>query len=280
VLRARTLQPRWRHRRRGISSVIATVFLVGITVIAGILLFAFRPKLPPPASSISYYAAVDRTTRAYGDGTDVICVNGGSQPCWMPVIEIIITDHSPAVIPLTSLYVRFICNGTNYLYTSFESIEVNTSSGTVLSAHPPTLGLCGSWNPQSGGTGTAFDRLLYFDQINPGSLNLQTGDVLVLYTHQFEPPFCHNLPCWLTPSQHSIVGTTSKAYESCPEPGYANGGNALANGTYELTKCDDDFHGAPYFCYTTLNACYINIVFLGTQFPATVQSIPLYGLAA
>jgi hypothetical protein len=230
------------------------------------------------ASSINYSALVDRTALAYGDGTDKICVNGGSQPCWMPVIEIVITDHSPAVIPLSSLYLRFVCNGTSYLYAPFKSIEVNMATGTVVSSNPPVLGLCGTWNPQGGQVGTAFDRLLFFSQLVQGAPNLAAGDILFLYTHQFEPPFCHTLPCWLTAAQYAVVGTSSKTYGYCPEPGYGNGGSKLANGTYELTKCDDDFHGAPYFCYTTPNSCALQMIYFGTQVQSTISSIPLYGL--
>ncbi|HKS59286.1 MAG TPA: archaellin/type IV pilin N-terminal domain-containing protein [Thermoplasmata archaeon] len=266
------------RRRRGVSNIIATVMLVGLTVVAGSFLWGFRPSLPPTPSSISYQAEQGRTALAYGDGSDAVCVSGGSQPCLMPVIEIIITDHSPSFILLTSLFIQFQCNGTSYLFTSVASIEVDMSTGTVVSKTPPTLGQCGTWNPQ-GKSGVAFDRLLFFAQVIPGATSLGAGDILMLFTHQFEPPFCRTLPCWLTAAQFGVVGTQNKAYAQCPEPGYANGGAKLANGTYELIACDDDFHGAPYFCYTTVNACFINFVYVGTGVESTVRSIPLYGLS-
>jgi hypothetical protein len=42
--------------------------------------------------------------------------------------------------------------------------------------------------------------------------------------------------------------------------------------------CDDDFHGAPEWCYTVVNACTLILAYQGPP-SATEMSVPLYGLS-
>ena len=218
------------------------VFLVAITVVAATLLFELRPALPPVPVRISYIANTGGTQPTWGDGSDCSVVNG-VESCWtLPVIEITITQEDPAAILISSLTFALVCNGTSYLSAPLGSLEwVPTVTGEPP-AKAPLLSHCGTYTPPK----AAFNRLVFFYQLTPGSDVLHSGDTIVIFAHSFEPP-------------------------NCPNPKYAKNGSLIA--------CDDDFHGAPPWCYTTAGACSVEIFYTG-QNTYLAMDIPLEGLSS
>jgi flagellin-like protein len=90
----------------------------------------------------------------------------------------------------------------------------------------------------------AFNRLVFFEQLSPKASALGDGDTIVVTAHSFEPP-------------------------NCPNPG--------ANG-----QCDDDFHGAPAWCYTSAaSQCAILVEYVSSSSTvgSSVLRIPLYGMS-
>lgn len=270
---------RYRRRQQAVSPVIATVMLVGLTLAAGTTLWTFRPALPAAPTGLYYEAVNSAGIPAWGDGSD--CKNIGTPPqqtCLpLPAVQIVITSQSPQVIPVANLFLYFFCNGTIYLSASLVAMEWVPGFTGTPSAGAPKLGTCGTYVPPS----AAFNRFGYFQQQSPGAKNLIDGDTLVFYSHTFFPTYCFGLPCWLTAAQHTALSTQAGANANgCPAPQYGSGPQPAANGTYQLVKCDDDFHGSPLWCYTVLNACEVLLYFSGSGVSAsTVLTIPLYGLA-
>lgn len=231
----------WTHARggrRGVSPIIGVVLILGITVVAGTLLWAFRPPLPGTPISVEYVAVGDQSEPAWGDPTD--CTNTSIYAVCndLPAFFIVFTAHSPVNLPLADLSFDLRCNGTSLVNGTFASMEVVPGSGASPGSGAPKLGNCGSWSPSPVGTGaTFFNRLLYFQQVQTGATILKNGDIFVVYLHP-ATDFCDR-------SGH------------CP---------------------DDDYHGAPPWCFTVPNACTIYISF--TQSPPTlVATIPVADLA-
>lgn len=219
---------RWRRRsRRGASPIIATLFLVGITVAGGVILWTLHTRTPPQPVTIEYSVVGGLTLPAWGDGSD--CTNsGGSQTCLLlPAFEFVFTAQSPGYLAVASLSFTLWCNGTRYLTASLPAMAWVPGTASTPGGSAPQLGKCGTYTPPN----AAFNRLTYFDQLSPGAVRLNDGDEIVVYTHTF---------------------TAFK---------------------------DDDFHGAPEWCYTTLNACSIVIAFTGTP-QSDVITLPLYGIAS
>ncbi len=217
--------------------------MVGLVVAAGTVLWTFRPQLPVQPSSISYQAVKGPGEPAWGDGSDCSTVNG-TQSCFvLPSIDFILTSSSPTSIALSRLTFYLFCNGSVYLSAPLSLMAWVPGSTKTLGAGSsvPQLGTCGTYVPPA----AAWNRLAYYHQLVPGSTTVVNGDYLVLYSHTFWPP------------------------GSCPAPTYKN---------KVLVSCDDDFHGAPEWCYTVLGACTIDLVYAGPPQAAVVQ-IPLYALS-
>jgi flagellin-like protein len=225
--------------RRAVSSIIATVFLVAMTVTAGAVLAAFRPPLHSAPSQINYIANGDATTETWGDGSDCKNVNT-NQTCFsLPAIDVVLTQFSPSVISISDLYFYFFCNGTVYLGGPLAAMEWVPGSTAMVSPDAPQLGSCGTFVPPK----AAFNRMVFFEQQIPGDFYLQPGDRIVLTAHTFEPP-------------------------NCPAPG-------------PMGQCDDDFHGAPEWCYLIPSACSMEMYYSGgTGISGSVLSISLYGLSS
>lgn len=211
-----------RRRSRGVAPIIATVILVGITVVAAAILYAFRPPYPTSTLSLTVYTSAAGSEPAWGDLSDCQDVNGVQTCQTLPVIDVIFVNPPPVL--LTNLEMVFFCNGSVYLAATLAQIEWipgNASSPTS----GPTLGTCAAFTPPR----AYWNRFAFFDQITPGVTVMQPGDILVFYAHTF---------------------TTFK---------------------------DDDFHGAPLWCYSTPGACYLDIFYTGTP-PSLAVEISLFGL--
>lgn len=227
---------RSRRPRRGVSTIIATVLLVGITLTAGLLLWKFRPNVPSPSPSFSFQAVGNVPEPTWGDPTDCSPASTPPQECQsLPATFIIVTSHFPSVIPVADLSFTFVCNGTVYLTAKLQAMEWVPGTTGAPSGSAPQLGSCGSYVPPR----AAFNRLAFFDQTTPGALNLANGDALVIYQRTFlQAP---GLNCLTT-----------------REPG-----------------CDDDFHGTPPWCVTVVGDCAMSISYSAPGFSGVVASIPM-----
>ncbi|HZY93144.1 MAG TPA: archaellin/type IV pilin N-terminal domain-containing protein [Thermoplasmata archaeon] len=261
-------------RRRGASPIIATLFLIGITITAGVTLWSFRVQLPSSTIHIWYQTVSPNTMHPYGDGSDCIDVGSGAnktQICQsLPGIDIVVTNFEPSHLPLASLQFYFLCDGTVYLSGSLSEMAwvpgdprtIGAGNGTT-----PTLGNCGTYTPPS----AAFNRFMYFQQLTPSDPNLEAGDQLVISAQSFAPPYCAFAPstlnvCWVTAAENAAIQADSKlklpVTSYCPVPAYAPGANPAANGSYGLNQCDDDYHGVPTSsCYTVPGACEIDVAY-------------------
>jgi len=234
---------RWRLRERtAISAIIGTVLMLGITVAAGTILWLYRPPLPPSPMTVQYVAIGSQTEPSWGDPTD--CTNSTiyANCDLLPAFFIVFTSHSPENIPLKSLVFDFRCNGTSLVNGTFLAMEVVPGSGANPNAGSPQLGKCGTWTPSpNGNQATYFNRLTYFQQVSVGAPTLKNGDIYVVYIHP-KADFCD----------------THKPTPYCP---------------------DDDFHGAPPWCFTVVGACTIFISYTGNpqQLIATIPVSQLSG---
>lgn len=276
---SRSRRSRRRITRRGASPILATVFLVALTIVAGTVLWGFRPSTPSSPVQIWYAASSPVTTQAYGDGSD--CKNVGSganatQVCeTLPAIDIVVTGFEPSGLALSSLQFYFFCRGSVYLSGTLAALEWVPGSQATVGGGPgsgvPALGTCGSYVPPA----AAFNRFMYFQQLRPGSPNLEPGDQLVIQAESFSPPSCAFAPstlniCWISAAQNLAVQADAKLFPStCPSPAYAPQSNPASNGSYGLDGCDDDYHGVPTAdCYTVTGACSMVVATIGP--PASI----------
>lgn len=234
------------RQRRGVAPIIGTILLVAITVVLASLLL-IKPPLPPTPSQLGYYMQ-QATFPTWGDRTDCK-TNATTQALYgcfsLPSFQIIITEITPTDIQISSLRFYFFCNGSTYLQASLSSMEWVPGIDQQAPAGAPQLGSCGSYTPPN----AAFNRLAFFVQDIPSLTTLAVGDQIVLVAHSFEYPNCPNLK----PGQK-------------PTP---------------QDPCDDDFHGAPSWCYTeTAPNCALEIYYqpTTTSISSSLLRIPLYGL--
>lgn len=231
-----------RSRRGGSSNIIAVVLILALTVTAGVILWAYRPPLPPTPVSLQYEAIGDQSEPAWGDPTDCGGNTGINASCiTLPSFFLVVTSHTPSALVLTAVTLDFRCNGTSLVNGSLASLEVVPGTGANPSAGSPKLGTCGTWSPNPhGNQATFFNRLLYFQQLSVGAPILSDGDQIVVYEHP-AANFCDN--------SHPA---------NCP---------------------DDDYHGAPPWCFTVPDACTIYLTY--TEHPVTlIATIPVGQLAA
>ncbi|HZY71113.1 MAG TPA: hypothetical protein VFF67_09090 [Thermoplasmata archaeon] len=225
---------------RGASPIYAQLFIVGMTIAAGSVLWLFRPPVPPQPASLEYFAFGGQSEQTWGDGSDCKNVNGEQNCLSIGAIDIVLTQWSPDVLPIGSVSFYLICNGTVYLSATLRQMAWIPGSQGTPAGNAPQLGVCGKFVPPA----AAFNRLAFFEQLNPNSTDLVHGDEIVLF-EPFEPP-------------------------NCPSPKYRGA---------VLVACDDDFHGAPGWCFSIPSACSIDLVYTGP--PSTVVTeIPLFGLGS
>jgi hypothetical protein len=232
------MEPRWRgprtRNRRGVTPIIASILLSGLTICAGVVLWTFQIHTPAVGAQVEYVAEGGQTSPAWGDPTDCTNTSIYATCDGLPSFFIIFTAHTPSDLLLSHLQFDMRCNKTSLVNGSFERMEVIPGTGANPGAGSPALGKCGNWTPSSSGsTATYFNRLAYFQQINVNARVLNNGDIFVVYEH---PPsdFCDR-------NAH------------CP---------------------DDDYHGAPPWCFTVPGACTILLEYTGNP-SAIVANIPM-----
>jgi flagellin-like protein len=244
---------RWRLRgsHRGISPIIGTIFLLAMTIIAGALLWSFRFYTPPPTPTVTFMLTTGGSNPVWGDPTDNPPGGGYSE---MNTSAIIVASFSPSTIPLSEIQFTFVCN--NESHGGNETILVQGSLASMTwfpgdtsnpSPNAPKLGWCSSFHAGGfggGSFGTLYNRLGLFDPISDQTTTLEAGDTFLLYIHNGGFPL-----------DYSDCG---RGHSGCFD--------------------QDDYHGAPPWCFTTAGECTIYLTYTGT--PGTLlATIPVESLA-
>ena len=226
----------WRRARRrfAVTPILASVLLVGITVAAGVVLWTFRVNPTSSGVQVEYIAQGDQTEPAWGDPTDCSNTSIYANCDSLPAFFLIFTAHTPSNILLTQLDFDLRCNKSSLLNGTFQAMEVVPGSGSNPGSGAPALGKCGAWKPSSGGTGATYFNRLAYFQ------QINTNAKVL-----------HD-------------GDIFVVYE-----------HALVNFCDRSNKCpDDDYHGAPPWCFTVVGACYIDLTYTGTP-SSVIATIPL-----
>jgi flagellin-like protein len=305
---------RWRRApRRGVAEVLGAILLVALTVTAGVILWSFRIYTPSEPPTVSFQIRTGGSNPVWGDPTDCqpwgyslsqYPLSGGALNRWagnwwdsassgswwgecensvtgnfstLNTTQIIISAHTPADIPLSSIDFTFVCN--NASSNGGTTILVNGSLASMtwfpgLSSSPapnaPLLGSCGTFNAGGyggGAFGTYYNRLALFVPLNQNISILENGDTFILYIHNGG---------W--PLDFECVANAAGVFFSGETPGngcqHTSHGNAIA-----IPQNDyDDYHGAPPWCFTTPGACTIYLTYAGSP-SALLATIPVYSLA-
>jgi hypothetical protein len=276
-------------RHRGVNDVLSAILLIAITIVLMVFVYFIRLPLTPSVPSLSYQAVTGATKPVWGDPTDCrpnaatlpynweyYLSNGTSNPTYkarynlymnwwwaecengtngtyndMNVSEIEVA-HLSAPVPLADVEFQFVCVNTTpkYLETVFAQGPLNAmewvpGSNQSLAANAPTLGKCATASPNpSGANSVYYNRLGYFDPVDYNVSVLSPAQTLVIYVH--------------TPD--SVLEAPNPLYDQ----------------SYWNQPDQDDYHGAPPWCFTVPGACTINLI--DTQYnPGIVlTSIPLY----
>ena len=277
----------WRRARRaGTSETVATVFLIGLTIVAGVFLWTWVVPLPVVAPTIQYTAMGGLTYPVWGDPTDCWPVlpfppsyylgNGSHDARWntymnawnsqclnsgagtynsMNVSEIVFT-HVSQPVPLASIQFNFICHNTTpaplttfLVRGSLAAMSWFPGASQVIDPGAPKLGSCGTFNASGFGGGAFsvyYNRLGFFKPIVAGESQLLPGSSFVLYIH------------------------TGNSVLEAPSP---------IEPPSTWNKADfDDYHGAPSWCFTTVDACTIVLVDTAISTQPVLATIPVFSL--
>lgn len=261
-----------RRNRRGVSNIIAALFMVGITLIAGTALWTLQFHFPSGGIQMGYIAKGGLKVPVWGDPTDCTPYGYPQSPksTWsaaentaynyycsshqignfslMNASSITITSVSPSNLNLALVDVYFVCdnestggNRTVLVGGSLASMTWFPGSSTGPAPNAPHLGWCSNFNANGfggGAFGTLYNRLCIFIPITAGSNALGAGDTFILYVH-----------------------TPGAVYD----PG-ANGPD------------HDDFHGAPAWCFNVPGACSLEF-FYNSNPQVTLAIIPIYSIS-
>jgi hypothetical protein len=264
---------RWRRRqRKGIAEIVGAIFLVALTLVAGIILWSFRIHTPPAPPHVGFVILTGGSNPVWGDPTD----DGPKGYSLLNTSAIIISSHSPSDIPLSDIYLMFVCNanfgyataaqGGTFTNPPTNTIPTNLSAPNVLiqgtlasmtwypgfGTYPssgPKLGWCANFDAGGyggGAFGTFFNRLGLFTPISMGATTLENGDTFILYIHNGGWPLDYAAQC---------------------------GGSA----GHPVADCDD-YHGAPPWCFVDTAACTIYLTYTGTP-SSLLATIPVTQLA-
>jgi len=269
-----------------VSTVIAVVLLLGITIVAGVLLWSFEFAPPSAPPTVYYTASAGITYPVWGDPTDCWPVlphapsyylgNGSGNPRWnvymnawwndceygtngtynfMNATEIVFTQVSQP-IALASIQFNFVCHNTTpapsttfLVRGSLQAMSWFPGSSETLPADAPQLWSCGTFNASGYGGGANsvyYNRLGFFKPLTFGASTLQPGDSIVIYVH----------------SMNAVL--------EAPNP-------IEPQSTWYVNDFDD-YHGAPAWCFTDPNACSIVLVDTAIRNQPVLATIPLISL--
>ncbi|HEV8049166.1 MAG TPA: type IV pilin N-terminal domain-containing protein [Thermoplasmata archaeon] len=233
------------HRRRpssirAVSSVISVILLLAVTVILIAVVATFRFNLPTSSPHVWYTASGNESEQAWGDPTD--CTNTTIYAACdpLPAVFVSMTSFTPSYISLSQLYLVFICNGTELMNGSLKALEVVPGTGSNPGSGSPVLKNCGTWNWGSG-LGTSGT---YFNRL--------------LYYQQ------------KTPGIPGIQQGDTLVVYSHPKLDFADRSGY---------NPDDDYHGAPLWCFTVQNACTLYLDYISGKQTSLVFSLSLYQLS-
>ncbi|HXQ94626.1 MAG TPA: type IV pilin N-terminal domain-containing protein [Thermoplasmata archaeon] len=233
------------HRRRpaiyrAVSSVISVILLLCVTVILIAVVATFRFNLPTSSPHVWYTASGNESEQAWGDPTD--CTNTSIYAACdpLPAVFVSVTSFTPSYISLSQLVLVFICNGTELMNGTLKALEVVPGSGANPGSGSPVLKSCGTWSWGSGQGTTG----TYFNRL--------------LYYQQ------------KTPGIPGIQQGDILVVYSHPKLDFADrsGHNP-----------DDDYHGAPLWCFTVQNACTLYLDYISGKQTSLVFSLSLYQLS-
>ena len=280
--------------------------MIALTVVAGMILWSFRISTPSAPPSVSFVIRSGGSNPVWGDPTD--CqpwgYNTTDYPMWGHALDVwynawddqcenhvtgnfstlnstefIISAHSPSSIPLSQIEFTFVCNNASSLGGT--TILVNGTLSSMVwfpgvssqpAAGAPYLGYCGNFNAASitAANGIYYNRLGLFVPIQQGIDTLENGDTFILYIHNGGYPL--DFECPVNTEKGNFWFSGENLTNGCLHH-YTNG-TAMP-----ITQLDyDDYHGAPPWCFYSLNACTIYLTYTG--YPSTVlAAIPVYSLA-
>jgi hypothetical protein len=294
---------RWRsgRRRGGVAEIIGVILLVGLTLVAGVLLWSFHLNTPPPPPTVSFEVRSGSSSPTWGDPTDCqptgytlasyplspsqysSWANDWYDECYnaatgnfsvLNVTELTVSGiSSSAPLSLSDVDLYFICNNatdaggmTTLVNGSFASMTWIPGLSTQPAANAPSLGYCGNFD--AGGWS-------FIPGLTPayGTLYNRLGF--------FDP---------ITPGDQVLRdGDTFFLYLHTGGFPYTFLCVAAEVGEYPISYCPtgdlgkvlldyDDYHGAPPWCFDTKDACSIYITYTGT--PNTVlDTIPVADMA-
>jgi hypothetical protein len=222
---------------RAVSPVIAVILMLGLTIATGALLWSLKINTPPAPTSLNYIGIGDQTEPAWGDPTDCTNTTIHAACNGLPAVFVVVTGHQPDNIPVNLLLLDFRCNGTSLLNGTLKALEVVPGTGANPGVGSPKLGACGAWHPNPKGTSASYFNRLMYFQ------QIQVGATTLINGDQ--------LTLYVQPP-----GNFCDRTGHCP---------------------DDDYHGAPPWCFQAYGACTIYISYLAN--PQTiVATIPVYNL--
>jgi flagellin-like protein len=227
---------RWRRapQRRAVTPIIASCLLTAITVAAGVVLWTFHIQTPSSGVQVEYVAEGGQTEPAWGDPTDCSNQTIYASCDGLPAFFIVFTAHAPDDLLLTDLDFSLLCNKTSLVNGTFQEMEVIPGSGSNPGSGSPALGSCGSWKPSTNG-----NQATYFNRLT--------------YFQQIKP-------------QAKVLqdGDIFVVYQ-----------HPLATFCDRSGNCpDDDYHGAPPWCFTVPGACTIVLSYTGTP-SSVLADIPM-----
>jgi flagellin-like protein len=280
---------RWRHRgRRAVSPIIATIFLLGMTIASGVIIWTYSIKPAPPAPTVYFQTQGGLTYPVWGDPTDCRPVephnvnyylgNGSGDPRWstymndwwtdcensnvgvynmMNVSEISVTAVTQP-IRLADVQFEFVCHNTTptVLNTvlvggSLQAMSWFPGSSQSLPSNAPTLGACGTFNVSQA----------YPTQANGVYYNrLGFYDPLKLNATLLEPG-----------DAFVLYVHTANSVSEAPSP-------IERQNTWNQPDVDD-YHGAPTWCFSVVGACTIYLVDTGVHPSSVLATIPVTKLA-
>ena len=302
---------RWRlHRRSGVAEIIGAILLVSMTIVAGVILWNFRINTTPTSPVVNFEIRSGGSNPVWGDPSDCQPKGHWTYPLsnygtwiddWIPECypggpglgisgnfstlnstELIVSAVSTPNIPLSDIYLRFLCDGqyapapyttdTTTILIQGTLASMSWFPGISSNAPPdaPHLGHCGGFDAGNfsfvpglmPANGWLYNRLAVFTPLTPGNLILQAGDTFILYLHDPQ--------ALAYPLDYLCVAAAAGFY-----PGWV-----CPSGYGPVPHLDfDDFHGAPFWCQLTPAACTIQITYTGNP-SSILASIPVSEMAA
>ena len=234
----------WRRRsnRRAVSPILATVFLVALTLTAGILIWTLQLH-PTPALPMVYYQAEGGITYpVWGDPTDLNATTGLYSNMNASIISITKVTEP---VPLKAVQFTFVCHNdtptpvtTLLVSGSLAAMSWFPGSSQTIPTNAPTLGYCATFNANGlGAFSTFYNRLGFYEPLTLGASLLEAGDAFILYLHT---------PRSVLEGNHPDV---------------------------------DDYHGAPPWCFVRADACTIYLTDTQTSASVVLAKIPVIQLA-